>query len=114
MPTFKAPLKELMCSRFINRTKRQKFKESKDGYVQNVQNEKEPLLELIDQANDTVAAAAAALAAFREEKAQESNRAGKEANVQLRLLKDKMIARVLGKNDPRVINWNDTATTGEF
>ena len=82
------------------------FKEFKES-AQNVRDENGSLLELVDLANDTVTSAAA-LGAFREEKAQEAKSVEKKANVQLRLLKDKMKALVLRKNDSLVISWNDT------
>lgn len=71
-----------------------------DGYAQNVRDENGPLLELIE-----MVASAAAKVMLREEKVQEVKHEEKEANNQLRSLKDKKISLVLGKDGPDVIEW---------
>ena len=106
MTKFIVPPKEFMrCHRFFNRTKRGTYKQFKDSYVQNVRDENSSLLEHIKKIETKVALLAAKVT-LREEKVQEAKCEEKKANVQLRSLKDKMIALMLGEDDPAIIEWN--------
>mmetsp|Transcript_21426 Transcript_21426/g.23959 ORF Transcript_21426/g.23959 Transcript_21426/m.23959 type:complete len:136 (+) Transcript_21426:50-457(+) len=107
MTKFKVPPKTLICNRMINRPTRQKYKEFRVDYAQTAREDNGQLVEVVDTAGGRLALLVAQVQ-FREEKLQKAKCEEKEAISQLRLLNHTMIDRVLGKNDPQVIAWNDT------